>query len=173
MQDVYVTIQNSINGDGLYYPSLSIYFSGCDKPIKCKDCHNPELQKQKMGYKTDYLSLINDLDTKVQEWLKIYPKISICYLGGEALANWNIKSTYEVSKYFKAKYKERICNIVYTWRYLKDLEDIKDYISYMDLGVLGDFEKELFVENQIPASYNQYIYDFNKKIKLKRINKED
>ena len=31
INEVYITLQNSINNDGLWYPSISIYYSGCDK----------------------------------------------------------------------------------------------------------------------------------------------
>ncbi|MBN3352108.1 4Fe-4S cluster-binding domain-containing protein [Clostridium botulinum] len=173
MKNIFITTQFSISGDGLYYPAISIYFSGCDKKIKCADCHNPELQKQRVGYGTNYIEVINDLDNKIKEWLTIYPEISICYLGGEALAKWNREATYQISKHFKDKYQNKICNIIYTWRYLKDLREVEDYISYIDIGVLGDYQKQNHVVNQIPSSSNQFIYDFNRKIKLSNIIKED
>ena len=66
-QDVYVTIQNSINSDGLWYPSISIYYSGCDKPVKCLDCHNPELQQKNIGFKTNNNQLIHDIEEKLIE----------------------------------------------------------------------------------------------------------
>jgi anaerobic ribonucleoside-triphosphate reductase activating protein len=43
----------------------------------------------------------------------------------------------------------------------------------MDLGVLGDFRQDLFVKDQIPASSNQYIYDFKQRKKLDSIIKEE
>jgi len=172
-KDVYVIIQSSINGDGLYYPAISIYFSGCDKVHKCFNCHNPEMQQLNYGFKTNTHSLIKDIEQILASWLNIYPTVAICYVGGEALAKWNRVATLEISKYFKEAYKEQIKNIFYSWRYLEDLQGIKKYIKYMDLGVLGEFKQELFQENHIPASSNQYIYDFKNNKKIKDIIKEE
>ena len=127
--EVYVTLQNSINNDGLWYPSISIYFSGCDKSIKCPNCHNPELQQKGIGYKTTNKNLIDDIEIILNRWLDIYPKMSLCYLGGEPLSDWNRESVYLIAKYFKLKYKDKICNIIYTWRYLKNIKHIKNFIT--------------------------------------------
>lgn len=169
MNNIYVTLQNSINSDGLWYPSISIYYSGCDKPIKCKDCHNPELQQRNVGFPTNSESLINDIEQSLIEWLNTYNKISLCFLGGEPLAEWNRESVQKVSKYFKEKYPIQTCNIIYTWRYLEDLQQLKQYVKYMDYGVLGDFQIENKDISFIPSSTNQYIYDFNNDIKLSPI----
>lgn len=165
MSEIYITLQNSINNDGLWHPSISIYFSGCDKPIKCKNCHNPELQQKEIGYKTTSEKLIVDIERILNNWLEIFPKISICYLGGEPLATWNREAVLLVSKYFKEKYKDKICNIIYSWRYLEHINLLKQYVSYIDYGVLGEFEEKNKDINYIPSSTNQYIYDFkNNKI---------
>ncbi|QPW62140.1 4Fe-4S cluster-binding domain-containing protein [Clostridium botulinum] len=172
-ENIYVIVQSSINGDGLYYPAISIYFSGCDKLHKCLNCHNPEMQKQHYGFKTNTQDLIKDIEQIVTSWLRMYPTIAICYVGGESLAEWNRNATLNISKYFKTKYDMKIQNIVYSWRYLEDLQVVKKYIKYMDLGVLGEFRQELFQENHVPASSNQYIYDFKNNKKIKDIIKED
>ena len=171
MNNIYVTLQNSINNDGLWYPSISIYYSGCDRPVKCVDCHNPELQQRDIGFKTTSKQLISDIEEKLIEWLDIYETISLCYLGGEPLAEWNRQSTLEISQYFKIKYKNKICNIVYSWRYLEHFETLKQYLIYMDYGVLGDFQIAKRNINYIPSSNNQYIYDFKNKTKLLPIRK--
>lgn len=173
MTDIFVTLQNSINGDGLWYPSISIYYSGCDKVIKCKSCHNPELQQRERGFKTSDEQLIKDIEDKLIMWLSTYKIISICYLGGEPLASWNRDSILNVSKYFKEKYKNQIVNIFYTWRYIENLCTLKKYIKYMDYGVLGDYQEEYKDLNYIPSSINQYIYDFNKQIKIKALRKDN
>lgn len=169
--EIYVTLQNSINNDGLWYPAISIYYSGCDKPIKCKNCHNPELQQQGAGYKTTDDQLIKDIERILVNWLDIYPKISLCFLGGEPLSSWNRESVYSISKYFKLKYTDKICNILYSWRYIEDIEDMKKYITYIDYGVLGEFQEENKDVNFIPSSKNQYIYDFTKHEKINPIKK--
>lgn len=171
MNNIYVTLQNSINSDGLWYPSISIYYSGCDKVLKCKGCHNPELHNQNVGFSTTTKMLILDIENILVYWLDTYKIISICYLGGEPLTKWNRQSVLEVSKYFKEKYNNRICNIIYSWRYIEDLKQLKQYIKYMDYGVLGDFKIENSNILLIPSSSNQYIYDFNNNIKLQPIKK--
>lgn len=171
MTDIFVTLQNSINGDGLWYPSISIYYSGCDKIIKCKNCHNPELQKQGIGYRTNNQQLIRDIEEKLILWLSTYKTMSLCYLGGEPLTPWNRDSVLYISKYFKNKYKNQVYNILYTWRYIDDLSTLNKYIGYMDFGVLGDFKIDNKNLNYIPSSSNQYIYDFNKQIIIKPIKK--
>jgi anaerobic ribonucleoside-triphosphate reductase activating protein len=108
MNNIYVTLQSSINSDGLWYPSISIYYSGCDKPVKCKDCHNPELQQCNNGFETTSEKLIQDIEKILIDWLDTYEFISICYLGGEPLSQWNRQSVLEVSKYFRYKYPTHV-----------------------------------------------------------------
>lgn len=169
--EVYVTLQNSISNDGLWYPSISVYYSGCDKPTKCQNCHNPELQQKEKGCKTTDQQLINDIEKVLIDWLNIYPTMSLCYLGGEPLSLWNRESVYNISKYFKLKYDSKICNIIYTWRYIEDIQHIKKYIDYMDFGVLGEFQEENKDIRYIPSSTNQYIYDFKNNRKIQAIEK--
>jgi anaerobic ribonucleoside-triphosphate reductase activating protein len=97
--------------------------------------------------------------------------MALCYLGGEPLAVWNRLSLYVVSKYFKIKYNDRVCNILYSWRYLEDIKCVNKYTTYMDYGVLGDFQKEKKDLNYIPSSTNQYIYDFKNSKKINSIRK--
>ena len=157
----------------MWYPSISIYYSGCDKNIKCKNCHNPELQQKGIGFQTTNKQLIEDIEDKLIMWLSIYETISICYIGGEPLSPWNKDSLLNVSRYFKQKYKDKICNVLYTWRYINDLHNLKEYIKYIDYGVLGDFQEEYRNLNYIPSSLNQYIYDFKKNIKIESIRKDN
>ena len=171
MNEVYVTLQNSINNDGLWYPSISIYYSGCDNPNKCKECQNPELIQQGMGYKTINNKLIQDIEDKLTYWFDTYDTMSICYVGGEPLADWNRDSMLEISKYFKKKYSDKICNVFYSWRYIEDLQELMQYIFYMDYGVLGSFQIQNRDINYIPSSSNQYIYNFKENIKIDAIKK--
>jgi anaerobic ribonucleoside-triphosphate reductase activating protein len=171
VKEIYVTLQNSMNNDGLWYPSISIYYSGCDNPNKCIECQNPELQLQGIGYKTTNSQLIQDVENKLIEWLDTYETMSICYVGGEPLAEWNRESTLEVSKYFKEKYKNKICNILYSWRYIEDFLELEQYILYIDYGVLGNFQIQNRDINCIPSSSNQYIYSFIENKKINTIKK--
>jgi anaerobic ribonucleoside-triphosphate reductase activating protein len=171
MNKIKVILTSSLNSDGLFYPSLSLYYSGCDKEVKCPECHNPELHGFENGFQTNTESLISELESNLTFWLSLYKRISISYLGGEPLAKWNRDSVLEVSKYFKEKYRDKICNVFYSWRYLEDLYPLKQYIEYMDFGVLGDFQIENRNIDYIPSSSNQYIYDFNNKTKINPIKK--
>ena len=173
MDSVYVNLQNSINSDGLWYPSISIYYSGCDKPTKCPDCHNPELQLCRAGFRTTTAELIDSIEKELIEWLSVYPTIAICYLGGEPLAEWNRDSVFKVSEYFKTMYKKQICNILYTWRYIEELHSLPliQYLTYMDYCVLGEFQIQDRDIDYIPSSSNQYIYDFKSNKILQPIKK--
>ena len=154
--------------NGLGKPALSLYLTGCDKPVKCEDCHNYELQDRS---KQDYnLRKIKEkIKVHIENFKDFYDHIIICYLGGEPLTDYNKEITYEISKYVKKKYSAE--NILYSWRTIKKIkEDNKsEFIKYMDYGVLGSYNDKLFVKNTIPASKNQFIYDFNKNRKLNSI----
>lgn len=164
---VRATVKSSLNSDGLWYPSVSIYFSGCDKPVKCKNCHNKEIQNKDVGFLTNEIEIINSVESVLDFWLNSYETISLCFLGGEPLAEYNKNMTRDISKYFKNKYNERIKTIIYSWRYLEQLD--LEYAEYMDFGVLGEFDETKKDLNLIPASTNQYIYDFGKNKKIEPI----
>lgn len=172
MRKTYAILQDSINNDGLWYPSISIYFGGCDKPAKCKGCHNPEMQRDDVEPNTTLRKLKKDIETELVSWLKIYDVISICYLGGEPLSKKNRKATKAVSKYFKRKYKDSVKNIVYSWREINSLKHIKKYVKHMDYGVLGEYDENCLQLEYVPSSGNQYIYDFHNKKKIPAIRKE-
>lgn len=167
-----VTIEtNSINGDGLWFPSISIYYSGCDKVVKCKDCHNPELQNRNALEKYSNLEIIKSIEKSLKSWLSVYETISISFLGGEPTAVYNIDSMFIISKYFKKKYGDNVKTILYSWRKNKELNSIKSKIKYIDFGVLGEFDIKKLDLSYVPSSRNQYIYDFNRNKKIKKIKK--
>jgi len=91
-------------------------------------------------------------------------------LGGEPLAKYNRNITLELSNYIKEKYKNAII-VLYSWRTIEQInrESLKPYIKYIDYGVLGSYNKDLYVSNTLPSSTNQYIYDFKNNEKLKPI----
>lgn len=160
------TIDYSLK-NGLGKPAVSIYLTGCDKPIKCDDCHNWELQEEsKEQY--DIKKMKERIDKYIKDFFKFHKSLHVSILGGEPLAEYNRKITYEISKYIKEKYPNSTI-IIYSWRTIDQIfkEGIKSYIKYIDYGVLGAYDKELYIENTIPSSTNQYIYDF----KYDKINK--
>ncbi len=166
---VRATVKSSLNSDGLWYPSVSIYFSGCDKSIKCKNCHNKDIQDKSVGFLTDEDEIIKSVENILKFWLNSYENISLCFLGGEPLTDYNKELTKNISKYFKNKYLNSIKTIVYSWRYLEQLD--LDYMKYMDYGVLGEFDETKKDLNLTPASSNQYIYDFVNNKKLEPIKR--
>lgn len=168
--DIYVTIQNSINSDGIWYPAISIYYSGCDKATICEGCHNKELKIFGNGYKTNAANLIIDIDVMLNAWMDVYKEMAICFVGGEPLAEYNRESVKVISKYFKEKYKN-VHTIIYTWRTLEDIDCLSEYVKDIDYGVLGEFiEKEKDIR-YIPSSKNQYIYDFKNNCKIDAVMK--
>lgn len=155
--------------NGLGKPSVSIYLRGCDKPIKCKGCHNYEFQSfSKEEY--DLEKLFGQLDMEIERFLKIHSELYLCILGGEPLAKHNKFITYEISKYVKNKYESSKI-VLYSWRTLEDIEKdrLNSYLNYIDYGVLGYYEEELHVKDTLPSSSNQYIYDFKEKTTLEPI----
>ncbi len=159
--------------NGLGHPAISIYLTGCDNPVKCNECHNWELQEQsKYGYNINKIK--NETDKEIQNYLQFHNKLYVAILGGEPLAKYNKDITLELSKHIKQKYKYATI-ILYSWRTIEQInnENLESYIQYIDYGVLGAYNKNLYIPNTLPSSTNQYIYDFkhNKKlesIKLKR-----
>lgn len=60
---------------------------------------------------------------------------------------------------------------MYSWRTIEQInkENLKPYIKYIDYGVLGVYDNDLYTPNVLPSSTNQYIYDFKGSQKLKPI----
>lgn len=151
--------------NGLGNPSISLYLRGCDKKIKCKGCHNHEYQEKSMD---DYdINLIKTSTLELLEKSKLFfPNTSLSILGGEPLTEYNKDITYEVSKYIKEKYPN-IPIILYSWRTIDQIPS--KYVKYIDYGVLGSYDENLHIDNTLPASTNQYIYDFKSQYKLEPI----
>lgn len=155
--------------NGLGNPAISLYLTGCDKEIKCHDCHNWELQSEsKDDYNIEEIKQL--LDSSITNFNNFHNRLYVSILGGEPLAEYNCNITYEISKYLKKKYKDIII-VIYSWRDLYDIknQNLEKYLEYIDYGVLGSYESKLKVENVLPSSTNQYIYDFNNKNKIKPI----
>ena len=146
--------------NGLGHPSISIYLTGCDAPIKCVGCHNWELQaRSKVLY--NFKTILETLDNAINNFLQFHSKLYVSFLGGEPLTPYNRELTQLLSKYVKNKYPDAK-TVVYTWRTLTDIQkdNLGEYLKYMDYGVLGEFKQELYVPNILPSSTNQYIYNF-------------
>lgn len=153
--------------NGLGHPAISLYLTGCDKPTKCIGCHNKELQEESKDY-CDTEELKFKINEKILKGFNFSKKMYVVFLGGEPLTEYNRNITYDISKYVKEKYPQ-VTTVVYSWRTKELLKNIRNYLSYMDYGVLGEFKDELYVEGTLPSSSNQYIYDFKEEKVLKPI----
>lgn len=149
--------------NGLGKPSISVYYSGCDIPVKCKGCHNEELwlnKKSLLGYE-ELLKKVN--------WYKNFnykKELIVTFLGGDPLAPYNRNSVMEVSRKLKEDFPE-IQLILYSWRNPDEID--KEWVKHFDYGVLGKFDIDNYNENYLPGSSNQIIYDFKTENVLKSI----
>lgn len=146
--------------NGLGHPAISLYLTGCDNPVKCNGCHNYELQKQ--SYKNYSIDIIKqEIDANIYNYLQFHDKLFIAILGGEPLAEYNKKISLQISKHIKKQHRSSTI-VVYSWRTYEQIQEdnLEPYIKYIDYGVLGVYDDTLYVENTLPASSNQYIYDF-------------
>jgi len=155
--------------NGLGNPSTTLYLQGCDKEVKCKGCHNWEMQEKNTE---DYSipKIIDEIILTLEQSKEFNKDMWLTILGGEPLAKYNLKITKEITKAIKSKFKD-IKIVLYSWRYIEDIENehLWDYMQYVDYGVLGDFQIDKLVKNKLPATTNQYIYDFNKRKKIKSV----
>lgn len=142
--------------NGLGKPAISIYLSGCDKLVKCKGCHNWEMQEESEN-DYDIEQLKEELDTEISNFKVFHKSLRIAILGGEPLAKYNRDITLELLKYIKEKYEDAI-TILYSWR---DVGQIGESKNYLDFGVLGGYEESLHQDNTLPASSNQRVWNFN------------
>lgn len=165
MDSRYVNIVESYGSDGLGNPSVSIYFSHCDRKELlgefCKNCHNSELQIDGVGRLLNEHQIIKLLEDKLLEVYNIFGKCSLVLLGGEATSILNIKMTKKISDYFFGKYEI----IMYTWKSKDELkeEDIKN----IDKIVCGSYIESLKVDDYLLSTSNQYIINNKKEIILK------
>lgn len=165
MDSRYVNIVESFGSDGLGAPSISIYFSHCDRKDKigsfCKNCHNKELQEDGFGFYLTSQEIINIVENKLINMKSLLGDCKLVLVGGEPTSPINIYYVKEISKYFYGRYKI----LMYTWKEkeMLELEDIK----YIDEIVCGSYIEELKVENYKLATSNQYIINNKKEIILK------
>lgn len=146
--------------NGLGNPSVNLYLMGCDKPVKCKDCHNWEMQDINLE-DFNYQTMIDELETFIKKSMLFQKEPWLCILGGDPLIKENKPITMSVSSHLKEVFP-KLKIVVYSWHEPQELQNV-------DYGVLGPYESSLHIENMLPSSTNQYIYDFNNKTKLEPI----
>lgn len=149
--------------NGLGKPAVSIYYSGCDIPVKCKGCHNYELwakQDTKIEYEELY-RIIDEFNT-----FHYSDELIVSFLGGEPFAEYNRNSLMKTAKKVKEDFPG-VKTVVYSWRTVDKIDP--EWVKNIDLGVLGQFDEGELVEDYLPASTNQIIYDFNEEVELPAI----
>lgn len=159
----HVNIITTLGSDAFGVPSVSIYFSHCDKPIKCKGCHNKELQEDKRGYNLSFEEIVWIIDCKLDKLKRFYSDIAIVYVGGEPTSPLNIDMVMKISKYYYGKNK----NIMYTWREKEMLKD--KWIENMNMVICGEYDENKKDESYVLGSTNQYIIN-NKKEIIQKFN---
>ena len=143
--------------NGLGKPAISVYYSGCDIPVKCKECHNPELWK-KTSPQVEYKEL-HRLIKGYNEY-GYSDELTIAFLGGDPLAPYNRASVMETASKLKEDFPSAEL-IIYSWRLPDQIEE--EWIKDFNFGVLGQFDIGEYKKNYLPASTNQIIYNFKTK----------
>lgn len=165
MDSRYVRIIESYGSDGLGSPSVSIYFSHCDRKDLigsfCKNCHNKELQSDGTGFFLNEYQILKKLEDKLIEVKSLFGKCSLVIAGGEPTSNLNMSMLNKISSYFYGKYEI----ILYTWKE----RDVLNFstIKNIDKIVCGSYMEELKVDDYILSTSNQYIINNKKEIILK------
>jgi anaerobic ribonucleoside-triphosphate reductase activating protein len=162
MDTRYVNIKESYGSDGLGFPSISIYFSHCDKEditgYYCKGCHNKELQEDGFGFNLSLQTIIKITEQKLEKLKTIFGSCSLVLLGGEPTSNINIEFVKSISEYFYRKYKI----IMYTWKELEMLNE--NDIKFIDEIICGQYIESFKVSDYILPTSNQYIINNKKEI---------
>ncbi len=136
------------------YPSVSIYFQGCDAYPKCVGCHNQNTWEFDESFSKSYNEILSLVEEKVQFLLVGYERVSVTFLGGEPLSARNRECVKLLSKHFKEKYGSKVVTTLYSWREPKDIIELFEYVESIDEFVLGRFEMSLKTGG-FPSSSNQ------------------
>jgi len=151
---------------GLGKPALEVYLYGCDKPIKCNGCHNKELLETPSEF-TPIKQIEEHLLREISNFSKFHKQVIISFVGGEPTADHNKERLNRLSGTVKSKYVDSLI-VLYSWKRL-DGWSINNF-KHIDYGVLGEYISELHVDNYIPSSSNQIIYDFKNHEIMDNIN---
>lgn len=142
--------------------SIDVYFSGCDIEPKCKNCHNPLLWDKSVGKKFDNEELFLKIFILAEKTKKLNicsDYLSVCYLGGEPLAEYN----RDTLKYVSGRVKEtlKIRQVIFTGRTLEEinLEDLSSYISHCTFLKYGRYEENNKVFGEYLSSGNQRLIE--------------
>lgn len=158
----YIKIKNFdiANGEGI---GVSIFFSGCDRKEKCKDCFNSSAWDFNAGQDFSQAA-IDEILTLLSN-----PHINhLSILGGEPLAKQNIDSVKKLVKTAKEHFPNKKIWL-WTWRDFSSITD-DNLLKYIDVLVDGPFIKELKNLNlKYCGSSNQRVINVQKSLEEKKI----
>jgi len=159
----WVTINTSISADGLGVPTVSIYFSYCDKKDKtgnfCPKCQNLDLQKDGVGYYLTLDEIFEVIEKKYSFMWNVYGKCEVALIGGEPFA--------EINRAFAKAISEKYPTIIYTWRMLNDFKKENIDITTYNRIVCGEYVEGLQDEKYLLGSTNQIIINGQGNILIK------
>lgn len=135
--------------------TVSLFTSGC--PHHCKGCFNYETWNRKYGTKISIFNLVKKLK-KLIVINEVERNFSV--LGGEPLADYNIRNTDFIIKKIRKEYPNII---IYLWTgyTLEELKNKKMYSILKNVNYIieGRFIEELKDKNlKMRGSSNQHIY---------------
>ena len=158
----YMKIKNwdTANGEGL---GVSIFFSGCDKVPKCKGCFNKESWDCNAGKPFNSETIVELLE------LVGNPHIShLAILGGEPLADYNLKEVSFLCRQIKETYPNKK---IWLWSHYTWEEIIEDsytsclILPYIDVLVDGEYiEEQRDLTLKWRGSKNQRVIDVKKSL---------
>jgi anaerobic ribonucleoside-triphosphate reductase activating protein len=162
----YMKIVNYDTNNGKNF-RVSLFVSGCDKIPKCKFCHNKEAWKHDSGFK-----YTKDTEDYIINLLKQPLIKGFSILGGEPLDNLEGRELLKLVK----RIKEELPHIsIYCWTgwdYEQAIkrENVKEFLSYIDLLRDGEFIYELKDLNQyLQGSTNQRYINCKESLKQNKI----
>ena len=144
---------------------VSVYLQGC--PFHCKGCHNPETWDVDGG-----MELTRETIDRIMEKINAYGvKHSLCILGGEPLAPFNLTATFFLLKEYSEKYPGSTA-YVWTGYTFDELSDITKQMLYDNNVILidGRFDIEhRDVTLKMRGSPNQRIIDVKRSMDENKI----
>lgn len=144
---------------------MSVYFFGC--PIRCKGCFNQELWDMNDG-----------ADFTIDDKKEIMENISLPYikriswLGGESLLERNLLTIFSISKEIKQIYPDKKIWLYsgYNWDKIKEREDVKPILQYIDVLVAGPYiDEQRDITLKFRGSSNQQVIDVQKTLEQNEI----
>ena len=154
------------NGPGI---RTSIFFSGC--PHHCPECFNEELWNPNCGQKYSNITTTEEIYKTINNHIE-----GISILGGEPLADYNLRNVEFLCYEFKEKFPNKTIWL-WTGYTIEELEEkarenkfLSNILLTIDILVDGRFEKDKKdLTLKWKGSSNQRVIDMKESIKNKKI----